>query len=195
MNVTDYKVKYSEFVRKIARALPLWAWMIIAIVTGSCRNLFIAEMTFNSLGNLFAANIASFVVMLILMGVAYGLLARVAARIVYSFGSRIYFKNTAFVPDYNLRRLPMGYNEFCAVFMFLTSVYNVFAVAFNLLMYVAPTAYYLWVFLSNLFLIASFVAGWFVIRGAAEDWQVKRLFIALGIPASLIMIICVLGGV
>ena len=173
----------------------MWGWMIIACLTGSCRNLFIAEMTFNSLGNVFSANVTAFVVMLLLMGVAYGLLARVAARIIYSFGSRIYFRNTAFVPDYNLRRLPLGYNEFCAIFMFITSVYNLLAFVLNLLIYVAPTAYYLWVFISNLCLIASFVAGWFVVRGAAEDWQVKKMFLSLAAPASLIMIVCVLGGV
>jgi|GEM_PF-3630382 len=187
--------KYSEILKKISKSIPLWGWTLILVVTGAFRSLFVAEMTFNGYGNLFSASIGSFVLLLALLGVAYAFLTRIGVRIIYSVGARLYFRNTAYVPDYNLRRLPLSYGDFCALGLMLSCVYNLFSVAFNLLTYAVPTAYYLWLFLGNLIRICIFVMGWFVIRADVSDWQVKRLFISLGIPTLFVLILCVLGGV
>ena len=181
--------------RKVAVSAPVWLWTLLAMITGVGRNLFIAEMTFNSVGAMFAANVGSFVVMLVLIGVAYGVIARIVIRVIYSFSSRIYFRHTSFVPDYNLRRLPMSYNEFCAVCLLFTTIFHLIALVLNVLIYVVPTAYYLIIFFINVALIGVFAAVWFVIRPQVEDWQVKRIFFALSAPSMVVLVLCVLGGV
>lgn len=191
----EAKTKFSNSVTKLVTAVPIWGWTIILMLTCAMANVFTAEMVLNTLSYIVPVNVGTFVLMLFIYGILCGLVVRLFIRIIYAIGSRLYFRFTNYVPDYNLRRLPVNYNVYLGVAMAFLSVANLLVGFVNALLYVSPSAYYLWTFIIKLVRLLAISLIWLTLQGLVDDWQMKRTYLALGIPTGLLFAFMMFGGV
>ena len=136
----------------------------------------------------------SVVIYVVLIGAAYGGIARLLLRVVYSIGDRVFFRMTRALPDYNLRRLPVSYNDFVRTVLFWLILAKLIEALFNtLLTYVFPVGYYIWQFISSLATLACMVAAYFMMdRAYVPAWQSGKCFLALAIPVGIIYVVSVI---
>ncbi len=190
----EAKTKFSNSVTKLVTAVPIWGWTIILMLTSAVANVFTAELVLNSLSYIMTINVGTFILMLFVYGILAGGVARLFIRLVYSVANRLYFRFTHYVPDYNLRRLPINYNVYLGVTMAFFSAANLLIAVVNALIYAVPTAYYAWSFLYKLIHLAALCLIWLTLQGFVDDWQMKRTYLALGIPTIILYAVIMFGG-
>lgn len=190
----EAKTKFSNSVTKVVTAVPIWGWTIILMLTCAVANVFTAETVLNSLSYIITINAGTFVLILFVYGILAGLVSRLFIRLVYSVGNRLYFRFTHYVPDYNLRRLPINYNVYLGITMAFFSAANLLVGAVNALIYAVPTAYYAWSFVYKLIHLTALCLIWVTLQGFVDDWQMKRTYLALGIPTGILYFFIMFGG-
>ena len=168
--------------------LPVWAYTLVLMAACCLSALFTANLYRGLLAAYGLTNAGSVVLYVLLMGVISGGIMRLLVRVVYSVGDRIFFGLTRSVPDYNLRRLPVAYNNFVKIALFWLIVAELAEALFmSLLMYVYPVGYYLWRFLSSVVLLVCIGAAYFTINKAyVPTWQSGKCFIGLAIPTVVL---------
>lgn len=172
------------------KKVPIWAWMLILALSSVLAMYVRAGSVIQStLSNLsFSLNYTTFfVVTLVLAVLVEPFVIRLVARIDYAIATRIYFRSMSFVPDYNLRRLPVKYEDFLVVALFIYTLINLVSGIFGFLSAGLPYASYLLSLPVNLFKIACYVWGAFMLKPSIEDWQMKSAVIALGIPSTILL--------
>lgn len=179
----------STLVGKLKK-VPIWAWMLI-LALSSVLGMYVraGSVIQSTLANLtYSLNYTTFfIVTLILAVLIEPFLVRLFARIDYAIASRIYFRSMSFVPDYNLRRLPIRYEDFLVVVSFIYTLINLVSGVFGFLSAGLPYASYLLSLPVNLFKIACYVWAGFMLKPSVEDWQLKSTVLALGIPSTIIL--------
>ena len=170
----------------ILAKIPVWAYTIVLIVLGAVSNIF----TMQSASSYFASfgyGQGILVVAIIFAGIMYGFFMRLLARLVYGLGDRLFFRTMSFVPDYNLRRVPIPYNDFIRTTMFWLCVASLVGALFNsLFTYVFPLGVYLWRWLSRLAIVACLAIAYFQMDKAhVPAWQSGKCFLCLMVPTAV----------
>ena len=179
---------------KVIAKVPIWAYTLILMAVCAVASLFSSMATAELLVSYGFSSTAATVLYVVLIGAAYGGIARLLMRIVYSIGDRLFFRFTRAVPDYNFRRLPVKYNEFVRTVLFWLIIAKLIEALFNtLLTYVYPVGYYLWQFISALVTLACLIAAYFMMdRAYVPTWQSGKCFLALAIPVGIIYAVSVI---
>ena len=179
---------------KVIAKVPIWAYTLILMAVCAIASLFTSMATSDLLVSYGVSSKAATILYVILVGAAYGGIARLLMRIVYSVGDRIFFRLTSAVPDYNFRRLPIKYNDFVSTVLFWLIIAKLIEALFNtLLTYVFPVGYYLWQFVSALSTLACIIAAYFMMdRAYVPTWQSGKCFLALAIPVGVIYAVSVI---
>ncbi len=192
MNHTNSPKIGNSFVKGVLK-VPIWAWMVILGALSifgnyyraiSVSNLSIATMEMLSLSIDYTVY---FVVVLVFSAFVYPVVVRLLSRLDYAVASRIYFRMTNYVPDYNLRRLSVPYNDFLKIVLFCYCIIEVFKGVFSMIALGMPYAIHLLSLPYNIIKIGCYVLGAFMIKPFIEDWQMKRTFLALGIPSAILL--------
>lgn len=192
MNYVNPSKIGNSFVKSILR-VPIWAWMLVLGGVSVFGNYYAALSVANT--SLATMEILSlqldptiyFVVILIVSALIYPVVVRLLARLDYAIASRIYFRSTNYVPDYNLRRLPIPYNEFLKIVLFCYAIVEVFKGIFSMIALGMPYATHILSLPYNLIKIGGYVLGAFMIKPFIDDWQLKRAFLALAIPSAIFL--------
>lgn len=181
------------FIDKIKR-IPIWAWMLILGIVSIASNYYNAQMASNSAMSELTIYISPMVLFILVLGssaVISPFVIRLFARIIYSVASRIYFKSTNYIPDYNLRKLPIEYNDFLVTFLFVYCISDLFVGLFGIIALFVPYASYILSIPASLFRIAGYVLGTFILKPLVADWQWKRTFSSLGLVVAVMLCLSV----
>lgn len=190
----DAKTGFSSKVTKLVTRVPIWGWTIILMLASAVANVFTAQTVLNTMAYLMPINAGTFILMIAIYGILCGIVIRLFARLIYAVGTRLYFRLTGYVPDYNLRRLPISYNVYLGVVMAFLSVASLLIGVINALIYALPIAYYAWSFLRKIILLVALCFIWLTLQGFVDDWQMKRVYLALGIPTGILYAVLMFGG-
>ncbi len=178
---------------KIKR-IPLWAWMLILGIVSIASNYYNAQMVSNSAMAEMPISISPIVFFIIVLGlsaVVRPFVLRLVARIIYAVASRIYFRSTNYIPDYNLRKLPIEYNDFLVTFLCIYCISDLFVGLFGVIALFVPYASYILSIPASLFRIAGYVFGAFILKPLVADWQCKRTFTSLGLISAIMLCLSV----
>ncbi len=186
-------IKVFEGISKV----PIWAWMIILGITSAFSTFYQVGLVVNTYVNIYEIIPAKafFPMMLIGVAVIYPFLIRLFTRIDYAIASRIYFRKTTYVPDYNLRRLPIPYNDFVRVVLFVYSVVCIVNGLLSIAKLAFPYAIYIIKLPEFLIKLLMFVFGMFMLKGFVASWQYKDVFFSLGLPTAILLAISIWAGV
>lgn len=176
----------NTFIKKI----PIWALTLIVAVLGGVSSVFSMQMYaayFQALG----LTSVSTLIAVVVAGVMYAFFLRLFGRIVYGIGDRVFFRTMSSVPDYNLRRLPIPYNDYLRWVLFFASIAMVVTCLFSgLLVYVFPMGVYLWRFISRLAFVACMGLAYRCMdKYNVPAWQSGRCFLCLAIPAAVLFVL------
>lgn len=197
MNIEKTKksipIKMFEGISKV----PIWVWMIVLGVSSAFSSLYQINLVVNSYVSIYelVSTKVFFVIMLIAVGVIFPFLIRLLTRVDYSMGSRIYFRKTVYVPDYNLRRLPIPYNDFVRVILFIYTIVNIVRGCLGIAIIAFPFTIYLMKIPEILVKLALFVLGMFMLKPFVSPWQYKNVFFSLGLPTAILLAISVVVGI
>ena len=172
------------------KKVPIWAWMVILTISCAFGLYYRASVVVEGMVASMSLGIQTsvfFVITLIVAALAEPFVIRLFARVDYSIASRIYFRSTSYVPDFNLRKLPVKYEDFLIVVLFVYSLINIVTGIFGLLSMAFPYASYLLSIPANLFKIGCFVWSAFIMKPSVADWKMKNAFIALGLPSTIFL--------
>lgn len=178
---------------KIKR-VPLWAWMLILGIVSIASNYYNAQMVSNSAMaelSIYISPMILFILVLGLSAVVRPFVLRLVARIIYAVASRIYFRSTNYIPDYNLRKLPIEYNDFLVTFLFIYCISDLFVGLFGVIALFVPYASFILSIPASLFRIAGYVLGAFILKPLVADWQCKRTFTSLGLICAIMLCLSV----
>ena len=132
-------------------------------------------------------------------GVIAAFFDRLLLRVLYSTANRVYFRLMRGVPDYNLRRLPVGYNDYLRWGLVWLCVSRfVGTILLTLCQYLLPTVTYIWSFVDSLVYVACLVMAYLCInRFHVPQWQQGKCFIAFAAPVTVLVLLrlVLLGGV
>lgn len=176
---------------KALQKLPIWAYTIILMVATALASVYTGYVYAGVLEAYGLASSAGPILYIAIIGVVGGAIMRLLARVVYSVGDRIFFYTMRAVPDYNLRRLPIAYNDYVRTILFWLIIAKLAdALLVGLLMFVLPVAYYLWHFLSALVLLVCIFAAYFTMdRTHVPTWQSGKCFLSLAIPTVVLYVL------
>lgn len=194
MNHEGLDKKSSGLILDKIRRVPVWTWMLILGVVSIASNYYNAQMVSNSAMSVMPMSISPIVFFVLVLGlsaVVRPFVLRIAARLIYTAASRIYFRSTGYIPDYNLRKLPIEYNDFLITFLFIYCISDLFVGVFGIIALFVPYAAYILSIPASLFRIAGYVFGAFILRPMVADWQCKRTFTALGLISAIMLCLSV----
>lgn len=197
MNLEKTKKPIPQKIFEGISKVPIWAWMIILGLTSAFSSVYQTTLVVNSYVSIYELipTKTFFAIMLVIVAVVFPFLIRLFARIDYAIASRLYFRRTHFVPDYNLRKLPVPYNDFLRVALFLYAVINLVKGCLGIVVLAFPFTIYIMRLPEFLVQIATFVFGVFMLKPFAQAWQYKNFFFSLGLPTALLLALSVLVGV
>lgn len=197
MNLEKTKNSIPENVFKGVSKVPIWAWMIILGITSAFASFYQANLVVNSyvsVYNIFSTK-TFLAVMLVLVAVIHPFLIRLFTRLDYSVASRMYFRRTIYVPDYNLRRLPIPYNDFLRTILFVYSIVNALRSVLNIAMIACPYAVYLFKIPEFIIKLLMFVFALFMLKPFVSEWQYKNVYFSIGLPTVILLILSLWVGV
>lgn len=183
----------SEKLKKI----PHWVYMVVLCVLSMGSAVFSGELMANTS---FVPNQLIITIGIVAFsGVIAAFFDRLLLRVLYSTANRVYFHLMRGVPDYNLRRLPVGYNDYLRWGLVWLCVSRfVGTVLLTLCQYLLPTATYIWSFVDSLVYVACLVMAYLCInRFHVPQWQQGKCFIAFAAPVTVLVLLrlVLLGGV
>lgn len=160
-------MKMFEGISKV----PIWAWMIILSITSAFSSIFQTSLVVNSYESIYQvlSSKTLFVIVLVSVAVVFPLLIRLFARLDYSISSRIYFRRTINVPDYNLRKLPIPYNDFLRVVLFVYSISNIVKGCLSVCIIAYPFMIYLLKIPEFIVKIGMFILGALILSVREES--------------------------
>ena len=179
------------------RKIPLWAYMVVLVAVSCCAMIYsVSVVASMALSQFVVLTKAVMIVAIVFGGILRAFLARIAVRIVFNLGNSLFFRTTRTVPDYNLRRLPMPYNDFLRfglAAMILSSLWSVLMMVLN---FATPYLSYLWNWLEKLGTLACLLVCYLLMdRTFVPAWQSGRCFVALAIPTGVLFVLWVLFSI
>lgn len=179
---------------KVLAKIPIGVFTAVLMAVSALASVYTGSSSAAVLVSYGLSPVAATVIYVLLIGVAYGFIARLLIRVVYAIGDRIFFRMMHAVPDYNLRRLPVAYNDFVRFAAFWLIVAKLFEALFVcLLNYLVPVGFYLWEFCASLTTFACLVAAYLTMdHSFVPPWQSGKCFVALAIPTIVLFAISVI---
>lgn len=183
-------MKMFEGITKV----PIWAWMIILGLTSAFSSVYQVTLVVNSYVTIYEliSTKTFFAILLVAVAVVYPFLIRLFTRLDYSVASRIFFRRTHYVPDYNLRKLPIPYNDFLRVILFIYSVVNIVKGCLGIVVIGYPFMIYLVKLPEFLVKFSMFVLGMFMLKPFVQAWQYKNVFFSVGLPTAFLLLLSII---
>lgn len=178
------------------RKIPMWALTLLLMVVSACSMVFACVVYAGAyIDMVIEVSTGWLVALVILDGVIYGFLVRLLARVIYAVADRVFFRAMHNVPDYNLRRLPLPYNDYLRCVLAALIVSKAVAAVLQIAYFAAPYATIVLNAVCNLVTLACLWGAYAVMSKAnVPAWQSGKCCMAVMIPATvLVFVLCVLG--